>query len=197
VINKREEAVVTHIFYGVDHDHDCWAVHIDLRFDAGDQQSFGGVVDDAHAPDFARAVCNIFGVEVSNDEGEIRKALQKIIGRQCIALYAWGKYNEEIEGLEVDGSRFTKTGWMRKHFPNTKSKLDREREILTQQKKSDLLDDARNLQSSNRATPIGRQNRLRLLFEELHDEQHTRSHPYTIQVAASRCASCVASSPPG
>jgi hypothetical protein len=86
-------------------------------------QGFGGLVlDEASAKDWTESICALFGVQT----------LAECTGRFCHVLRSWPTYGSDIEGLEVDGKRFTLTAFRRKHWPaKAKSVLEN--------RKADLL----------------------------------------------------------
>lgn len=76
--------------------------------DEGWGQGFGGIgLGPEHAADWTAAICALFGV----------KTLAECTGRNCFVLHAWASWGHDIEGLEVDGRRFTLTAFRRKHWP--------------------------------------------------------------------------------
>lgn len=106
----REPARVREATCEVDEDHDVivpW-IHVE-GLDGGWGQGFGGLIlDEKHAEDWKVSICALFGV----------KELVECEGRNCFALRAWPTWGTDIEGIEVDGCRFTLTEFRRKHWPN-------------------------------------------------------------------------------
>jgi hypothetical protein len=71
-------------------------------------QGFGGLaLNETTLPLFVRGLCELFAVD----------DIEQIKGRKCVALWSFGEWNEPIEGLEVDGRRFTITGFRRRAHP--------------------------------------------------------------------------------
>lgn len=71
-------------------------------------QGFGGLLlDPHHLADWKASLAVLFGV----------KTYDEIVGRHCFVLRCWPAYGADIEGLEVDGRRFTITDFRRKHWP--------------------------------------------------------------------------------
>jgi len=86
-------------------------------------QGFGGLMlDAALADDYVRDLCVAFGV----------RGMDELVGKECDALYSFGSFNEPIEGLEsVDtGRRFLHNAWRKKHFPETESTFEQERDRI-------------------------------------------------------------------
>lgn len=118
----RQQATVERVSYGPD-DHGCLTCWLHLSF-GGSVQGFGGLaLDEKLGPDFAAALCALFGVPFESPD-----SLNQLIGRRCWALRCFDENNTPIEGLEViwnlglkaeHAQRFTLTGWRRKHFPET------------------------------------------------------------------------------
>lgn len=81
-------------------------------------QGFGGLaLDEELANSYVHDLCAAFAVRNLGD----------LVGKKCFALYAFSGLNEPIEGLESasGGRRFIHNAWRRKHFPDTRSLLDR------------------------------------------------------------------------
>jgi hypothetical protein len=77
--------------------------------DGGWGQAFGQIcLDPEHAPAWEREICALFGVDNLNACAQ----------RNCFVLRSWPGFGM-IEGLEVDGKRFTLTGFRKRHYPGT------------------------------------------------------------------------------
>lgn len=106
-----QEATVAHAFYGRE-DHGILTMILRLEF-SGLSQGFGCLALDEEktGPSFRDEILRLFGV----------KTLKELEGKDCKALYASAEWNAPIEGLEVQGRRFTITGWRRKMFGEAES----------------------------------------------------------------------------
>jgi hypothetical protein len=105
-----------------DNDHGGLTTWVHLKLD-GWHQGFGGLMLDAGlADDYVRDLCVAFGV----------RGLDELVGKECCALYSFNDSTETIEGLEsIDTRRrFLHNAWRKKHFPETKSILEQQRERL-------------------------------------------------------------------
>lgn len=91
----------------------------------GYSQSFGGLyLPDGDVEKFEADLLKAAGV----------KHRDQLKGLKIHALYAFGKHNEFIEGLEFEnGNRFTITGFRRKHFGFKGSVLGNKTESITNQ----------------------------------------------------------------
>ena len=100
--DHRKAAVVQKGFFGRE-DHDILTCMLSLSMDGGSTgQGFGGLClgeDDGSGALFKKKICALFRV----------RDLAEIEGRSCFALYSFPR--EQIEGLEVDGKRFTVAGF--------------------------------------------------------------------------------------
>lgn len=87
-------------------------------------QGFGGLIfDQCHLEAWKSDLCKLFGVD----------AIDKIVGRQCFVLRNWPSWGSDIEGLEVDGKRFTITDFRRRHWPKeAKTQLENKAARLRQ-----------------------------------------------------------------
>jgi hypothetical protein len=96
-------------------------VHVE-GVDSGWGQGFGGIaLSPPAAADFIASVCALFGVT----------ALTECAGRNCFVLRSWPSWGSDIEGIEVDGRRFTLTDFRRKHWPDVAADpLARRRESI-------------------------------------------------------------------
>lgn len=104
----RERATVESVFIGVEPDHGCTTFSLMMKFDACGQ-GFGHVVlDDETLPVVRRELCALFGVAT----------FEEIKGRECFVLRCFDSWNEPIEGVEVDGKRWTLTSFRRRCYPN-------------------------------------------------------------------------------
>lgn len=100
------EGEVTYVNYG-EEDHGILTCQLGIQTKSF-HQGFGGLaLTQTTGPMFKRALCELFGVA----------EVEQIKGRKCIALWSFGTWNEPIEGLEVDGRRFTITGFQRLAHP--------------------------------------------------------------------------------
>ncbi len=106
--SRRRAGKVVSIQRDTDHN----TVHVMIEFDRFGTQGFGGLVLlEAEQDAFACEVADLFGV----------KRLYEIVGESCHGLWCSDEHNEHVEGLEVDGRRFTITAFRRKHFPDADS----------------------------------------------------------------------------
>ena len=120
----REAAVVSHVMYGRE-DHDILTFSLYMTSESGGQ-GFGQIVlrdeeGDRSGPALVRELCELFGVEAFDD----------IKGRHCFILRCFEF--EDIEGVEVDGKRWTLTSFRKRHYPKYKgavSVLESKREHL-------------------------------------------------------------------
>lgn len=72
-------------------------------------QGFGQLImTPEHMADWKASVAALFGVAT----------YEECVGRQCFVLRCWPSWGADIEGLEVDGKRFTITDFRRKHWPD-------------------------------------------------------------------------------
>ena len=97
------------IDYAKTDDERCFTVYVGVKF-LRFFQAFGGVVldEEKYGPAFIRELCETFGVSKLDD----------LVGKECHGLWAYGRHNESIEGLEApDGKRFTMTSFRRRHWP--------------------------------------------------------------------------------
>jgi hypothetical protein len=95
----------------------CLYLEIVIQFANGEYQSFA--VLPKTLEERARAIhalCTVFGV---GDFDDIRN-------HPCIVLRCWPRHQEPIEGLEVDGRRFTLTAFAR----NAKPPIERRRQEI-------------------------------------------------------------------
>lgn len=85
-------------------------------------QGFGGLAfDEPHLAAWKQDLCALFGVT----------DIAEVVGSQCFILRCWASWGSDIEGLEVDGRRFTVTDFRRKHWPEkTKTQLENKAEAL-------------------------------------------------------------------
>lgn len=119
----REPAVVREASCSVDdhYGHVVGWVHV-TGPGGGWGQGFGGIClspDDALV--WTRRILDLFGVST----------LEECKGRNCVVLRAWPGWGSDIEGLEVDGRRFTLTDFRRERYPETPcTPIERKRESL-------------------------------------------------------------------
>jgi hypothetical protein len=112
----REAAVVSRAEYGPE-DHGILTFSLYMISVSGScGQGFGGIVlrdeeGDRSGPALVRELCEFFGVEKFED----------IKGRSCFILRCYEF--EDIEGLEVDGKRWTLTGFRKRHYPKHKNAI--------------------------------------------------------------------------
>ena len=101
----REHARVDTVMSGMDLDRQFLTVWVNLNLDSGSQGMGGLCLDEVTYPACERELCALFGVET----------LQLIVGRDCFALRSFARIQQSIEGLEVDGRRWTVTGFFKRH----------------------------------------------------------------------------------
>lgn len=116
--DTRMPAVVSYVR---DDEERCLTSYVGVEGN-GWGQGFGGLVlDPPSLADWKASLCELFEVSKVED----------IVGRNCIVLYNWPTYGEDIEGLEVDGRRFTMTDFRLKHWPTrTTSRLEQRRDDI-------------------------------------------------------------------
>lgn len=104
--DTRERATATGYWEGVE-DHGCISAHVRLAGHTGWGQAFGTLLFDKQEQldVWRQGVLDVFGVET----------VEEISGRECFVLRNWGFY--DIEGIEVDGRRFTLESFRRKLWP--------------------------------------------------------------------------------
>lgn len=129
-MSTRERATIRKISVGKE-DHGIPTVWVHLAGAGGAWgQGFGGLrLDGAGLTrDFVSSLCRALGVA----DPELLE------GREVFVLRCSPHFNATIEGLEsIDGrGRFTLTGWRRRHWPETPSTLEAERERLRSRKES-------------------------------------------------------------
>lgn len=127
----RELAVVA---YERTDEERCLTHYVGMKGPSGGWgQGFGGLAfDEPHLVSWKEEICKLFGVT----------DIAEIVGRQCFILRNWASWGHDIEGLEVDGKRFTITGFRRKHWPDkTKTQLENAAERL----RSDIRFHARRI----------------------------------------------------
>jgi hypothetical protein len=105
----REPATVASVMYGIE-DHGILTFSLYMTMGSCGQ-GFGNIVlrdepGDRSGPRLKAELCELFGVENFDD----------IKGRQCFVLRCFEE--EEIEGVEVDGKRWTITGFRKRHYPD-------------------------------------------------------------------------------
>lgn len=106
-MSTREQTAISKAWYGVEPDHGILVFELYCVFkDAG--QAFQACVDEKLGSAMVREVCELFGVS----------KVEQLVGRQCFALRCFPYWSEQIEGFEVDGRRWTKTGCVRRHAPS-------------------------------------------------------------------------------
>lgn len=116
----REPAVVDYVR---DDDERCLTNYVGLKGPSGGWgQAFGGLaLDVEHLECWKQSLCDLF--EVSS--------MDELVGRNCFVLRCWDGWGSDIEGLEVDGRRFTITDFRRIHWPTqTKTQLENARDRL-------------------------------------------------------------------
>jgi hypothetical protein len=114
-----QRGTIRKVFFGKE-DHGILTCSIDIDFGVS-HQSFGNLGLGHLGKDFVRGLCDVFGVA----------KLDKLVGKKCYALRCSTEWNTPIEGLETEsGRRFLLTEWRKKHFPETKSALEDERNRL-------------------------------------------------------------------
>lgn len=106
--DTRVAARVSSVSFGKE-DHGILTSYVHCEgTDGGWGQGFGGLgLDEEHGAAWKAALLDLFGV----------KTLDEIAGRNCFVLRSFPGYGADIEGLEVDGRRFTITEFRRKHWP--------------------------------------------------------------------------------
>ncbi len=105
----REAATVSYVRYG---EHEHYGIHtleMGFNLEAGHQGLGGLSVDpETSGPAMVADICRLFHVS----------DLDEVKGRTCFVLRCWPTYNEPIEGIEVDGVRWTLTDFQRRHWPD-------------------------------------------------------------------------------
>lgn len=115
-MSKREFATVESAFYG-EEDHGILTCSLRMQ-GKGWSQGFGNLALGVKSgPAFVADICEFFGV----------KELKHTIGRGCHVLRSFDYLNDPIEGLEIDGQRFTLTAWRRKYNPLHEDRLVQEK----------------------------------------------------------------------
>lgn len=106
--DKRRQGRIMKAVVEYEDDRAYWTCRIYIDF-TGFDQAFGNLIlDKATADVFAEEVCATFGVP----------SLAALEGVSCFGLWCLGENNEPMEGIEgPTGSRFTITGYRRRHFP--------------------------------------------------------------------------------
>jgi hypothetical protein len=106
-MGTREAATVTSATYGP-HEH-YGSLVLDMMFKLGcGGQGIGGIcVDETSGPVMVAEVCALFGV----------KTLAETVGRNCHVLRCWPGWGETIEGIEVDGVRWTLSAFRKRRWP--------------------------------------------------------------------------------
>lgn len=103
---QRDPAVVGNVY----EDHERGLTHwVALKGPppGGWGQSFGGLaLKPEHLAVWKAEIASLFGVA----------DIEQIVGRHCFVLRSWPGWGD-IEGLEVDGRRFTITGFRQKLWP--------------------------------------------------------------------------------
>lgn len=119
-MNTREPAVIAKVFAGKEPDHQIETVIVSMEGPTGGWgQGFGclALTPEARA-DFVRELCALFRVSDA----------KQLVGRRCDVLRCFDGLNEPIEGLEVDGRRFTLSRFIAKHWPEkAETRLQRAR----------------------------------------------------------------------
>lgn len=118
-MNTRDRAVVEYVR---DDDERGLTTWIGMACQSGGHQGFGQII---HSPetlaDWKSSIAALFGVAT----------YEEIVGRQCFILRSWPEWDSDIEGIEVDGKRFTITDFGRKHWPaRARTQLEKRRERL-------------------------------------------------------------------
>ena len=104
--DTREPATVDYVRCG-EEDHGILTSTIGMK-GQGWGQGFGGLaLEPEHLEAWKADLCALFQVE----------DIDQIKGRNCFVLRSWASWGFDIEGLEVDGRRFTLTGFRRKLWP--------------------------------------------------------------------------------
>jgi len=120
VSGARQPGRVREVFAGRDPDGDILVITVVVEFD-GTTQGFQMYLDEPSFADATDELCKLFGA----------KHIQQIVGRECFALRCFDRWAERIEGLEVEGKRFTRTALARRHWPEkAKSRIEEERASL-------------------------------------------------------------------
>lgn len=116
----REPAIVDYVR---DDDERCTTHFVGFKGPTGGWgQGMGGIVMTAEAlEDWKASIAALFGV----------RTIEETVGRNCFILRSWPGWGSNIEGIEVDGRRFTVTGFTRKHWPEkAKSALEAKEESI-------------------------------------------------------------------
>jgi hypothetical protein len=106
-MHTRERATVRDIRYGKSDDYGVLMLNATFEFDCAVQGLGGLCLDDRTGPAIVAELCAMFGV----------KTIDEIAGRRCFVLRCWPRLHEPIEGLEVDGRRWTLTDFRRRNWP--------------------------------------------------------------------------------
>lgn len=105
-MSTREHASVSKLTYEIE-DHGILTsfLHMEIK---GGSQGFGGLALDERTGEIWKAqLAELFSV----------RTFEEIEGRSCYVLRCWDTWNTPIEGLEVDGKRFTITKFRRYCWP--------------------------------------------------------------------------------
>jgi hypothetical protein len=113
----RMHATVSYVKVGPE-DHGIPTVWIGCEF--GGSQGFGGMcLDENTTAAYVDDICTLFSVSNIDD----------IVGRHCFVLKSFSGWSERVEGLEVEGRRFTISGFMKRHWPDKyRSRLEQAKE---------------------------------------------------------------------
>lgn len=109
----REPATVSSVMYGTE-DHGILTFMLYMTLEGGScGQGFGNIVlrdepGDRSGPLLKAELCELYGVENFDD----------IRGRQCFVLRCFE--DDNIEGVEVDGKRWTITSFRKRHYSDHK-----------------------------------------------------------------------------
>jgi hypothetical protein len=121
-VSHREEATVESVTPPTREDHGALVCTVLFKLGAGG--SFQGwqsvILSDDTAQLYVDELCRVFGVE----------SLADIAGKRCAVLRSFSDYNEMIEGVEVEGRRFTTTMWRRRWHPDLPGNLEQRRQDL-------------------------------------------------------------------
>lgn len=104
-MKTREHARITKATYGIEPDHGVLVLEIGCEVGESCWQAFQACVDEKLGPLMVSEVCQLFGV----------RTIDQLEDRECFVLRCWPKWNEPIEGFEVDGKRWTRGGCVRRH----------------------------------------------------------------------------------
>ena len=144
---KRERCKIVRARYGDVH-HGIMSVDVYVELGSSGQGMSGVRLDDGPLRDsYIADLCAAFGV----------RDLDALVGREGYALYAFGGWNEPIDGLEGPCGVFSINAWQRKHFPETPTLVEERRQQLERavtQTAADLSHRRKSLAAFNAKHPV-------------------------------------------